>query len=287
MFAHECLEPPEDSESPSTRRDPSPEKRQEEHDPEDPSIEEFPQDQRLIMEQFRAMEARLKEDEDTFDGVPPSPVVGADRSPSYSDLPTPSPGLLARDQSPSLGSIPEERSSRPVLSSLPGASLPDKKNSSFSRRYSNDSSANGRRSRLSRSRESDSSLEQDKDQPATATSTSPDSKGKDKAEAVAEQSPPDVKIQAASPASSTRADSAEGQDTATTTGVASDPQSQLKSRNQQPSPLADRPTTPHSVHSSTQDVKSKNYLKIFFKTVFVDWLGGLILRLFGSRRRQD
>lgn len=112
-FSHECIEPVmEGSASPAIQRPWTPEmptEEAEEYDFNDPSIEEFPTDKRGILQHVFAMEARLPPDETRDDGIPPSPVVGHDRQLGAIALPTPSPGLLPTDMSPSLESIPEEQ----------------------------------------------------------------------------------------------------------------------------------------------------------------------------------
>jgi hypothetical protein len=54
----------------------------------------------------------------------------------------------------------------------------------------------------------------------------------------------------------------------------------LKSRK----PPADRPITPTSMRSQGQDAKSKNFLKAYLHLFFVEWIGGLIMRLCGGGR---
>ncbi|KAH7348373.1 hypothetical protein BKA65DRAFT_259425 [Rhexocercosporidium sp. MPI-PUGE-AT-0058] len=59
--------------------------------------------------------------------------------------------------------------------------------------------------------------------------------------------------------------------------------SQIKSRKRPASP-PDRPLTPSSIRGREQ---SKNFLKAFWRVVFVEWIGGLIMRLCnGGRSRQ-
>lgn len=112
-FSHECIEPVvEGSASPAIQRPWTPEmptEEAEEYDFNDPSIEEFPTDKRGILQHVFAMEARLPPDETRDDGIPPSPVVDHDRQLGVIPLPSPSPGLLATEISPSLESIPEEQ----------------------------------------------------------------------------------------------------------------------------------------------------------------------------------
>jgi hypothetical protein len=74
-------------------------------------------------------------------------------------------------------------------------------------------------------------------------------------------------------------------DTAKSTGIEEENgRSQLKSRRQQSPERAERPLTPNSVRSAGKDAKSQNFLKAFWRVVFVDWIGGLITRLCGGSR---
>ncbi|KAH9210779.1 hypothetical protein DL95DRAFT_196144 [Leptodontidium sp. 2 PMI_412] len=59
---------------------------------------------------------------------------------------------------------------------------------------------------------------------------------------------------------------------------------QIQSRKKKASPTPDRPLTPSSMRGKEQ---SKNFLKAFWRVVFVEWIGGLIMRLCnGGRGRQ-
>ncbi|KAJ5039062.1 uncharacterized protein L3040_006732 [Drepanopeziza brunnea f. sp. 'multigermtubi'] len=60
----------------------------------------------------------------------------------------------------------------------------------------------------------------------------------------------------------------------------------LISRKQPPSPVPERPITPSSLRSVNKDAGSRNFLKAFWRVVFVDWIGGLIVRLCGGNRRK-
>jgi hypothetical protein len=110
---------------------------------------------------------------------------------------------------------------------------------------------------------------------------------------------PSITVQPATPGSSTRNGLGDGStwgesfkkpvDAARSSAIASENgRSQITSRKSQrpptPSP-PDRPITPTSMRSSHKDVKSRNFLKAFWRVVFVDWIGGLILRLCGGGRR--
>lgn len=110
---------------------------------------------------------------------------------------------------------------------------------------------------------------------------------------------PHITVQPATPGSSMRNGLGDGSswaeplkkpdDTARSSAIASeDARPQVTSRKPQRPPTPshpDRPITPTSMRSSHKDVKSRNFLKAFWRVVFVDWIGGLILRLCGGGRR--
>jgi hypothetical protein len=58
--------------------------------------------------------------------------------------------------------------------------------------------------------------------------------------------------------------------------------SNLKSR---VTSTVERPVTPTSIHAALSGKESHNFFKVFWRTVFVDWIGGLIRQIFGGRRR--
>jgi hypothetical protein len=99
---------------------------------------------------------------------------------------------------------------------------------------------------------------------------------------------PTITLQPATPRSSIRTVGTDPTDTpskaestGSSTGTGSDLVSRKKQRAMSPTP--DRPLTPGSMRS-TKDVKDKNFLKAFWRVVFVDWIGGLIARLCGGGR---
>ncbi|KAH7419579.1 hypothetical protein BKA64DRAFT_21126 [Cadophora sp. MPI-SDFR-AT-0126] len=72
-------------------------------------------------------------------------------------------------------------------------------------------------------------------------------------------------------------------DTAKSTAIDNN-NTQMKSRKQPAKSLPDRPLTPSSMRGKEQ---SRNFLKAFWRVVFVEWIGGLIIRLCnGGRGRQ-
>jgi hypothetical protein len=71
-----------------------------------------------------------------------------------------------------------------------------------------------------------------------------------------------------------------------------DDQGQVTSRKRQPSPTrnVESPVTPKSVRSNgkdPKDIKAGNIFKTIFHIVFVEWIGGFIMRLCGGRRRRQ
>jgi hypothetical protein len=61
----------------------------------------------------------------------------------------------------------------------------------------------------------------------------------------------------------------------------------IRARKQGQPPNPERPLTPNSVRSAGKDAHERNFLKAFWRVVFVDWIGGLILRICGGGRRQN
>lgn len=61
----------------------------------------------------------------------------------------------------------------------------------------------------------------------------------------------------------------------------------VRSRKQSKAPVPERPLTPNSVRSAGKDAHERNFIKAFWRVFFVDWIGGLILRLCGGNRRRN
>lgn len=108
-------------------------------------------------------------------------------------------------------------------------------------------------------------------------------------ELLASDQGPSITLQPATPRASLRTtdtDLTEATDAGESTSVAtSGRSSELASRKKQRAmtPSPDRPLTPSSIRSN-KDVKSRNFLKAFWRVVFVDWIGGLLARCFGGGR---
>lgn len=91
---------------------------------------------------------------------------------------------------------------------------------------------------------------------------------------------PSADGEAASTVKSSEADG--GSSSAKSTAVDAGNASQLKKRVVAP----DRAATPTSIRSTgIQAAKSGNWFRAFFRTVFVDWIGGFVSRLWGGRRK--
>ncbi|CAG8954134.1 hypothetical protein HYFRA_00009238 [Hymenoscyphus fraxineus] len=109
-------------------------------------------------------------------------------------------------------------------------------------------------------------------------------------ELVASGEGPSITLESATPRASlapTDSEFSEAQTAGESTSIAtSGRSSQLASRKKQRAmtPSPDRPLTPTSIRSNKDDVKSRNFLKAFWRAVFVDWIGGLIASCFGGGR---
>lgn len=49
----------------------------------------------------------------------------------------------------------------------------------------------------------------------------------------------------------------------------------------------ERPLTPSSVRSAGKEAEERNFLKAFWKVVFIDWIGGFIMKLCGGDRKRQ
>ncbi|EPQ64415.1 Bgt-5059 [Blumeria graminis f. sp. tritici] len=75
---------------------------------------------------------------------------------------------------------------------------------------------------------------------------------------------------------------------AMSTGVSGENSSRLNLRkppSRRDLKASDRPITPNSIGSSKKDVKSRNFLKAFWRVIIVEWIGGMIMKLCGVGRR--
>ncbi|RDW59531.1 hypothetical protein BP6252_12618 [Coleophoma cylindrospora] len=276
----------------------------------DPTLEQFPHDRRSILERVRTVETRLDEDETKFEGVPPSPVVGANRSPDSRLLASPSAALLASDEarSPSRSSFGEGTEPLEKLTRLPSAvSLRSSGVSELKRiTEEDDSISNGG---LESSLEvEESSDDVDQSEPIPDSTTPPEQTGNgthkepelsngaksSDAEKVKEVESgvagPQILVHSATPSSSTpnllneASDKDSKSNDGKSTGIETEDgrSSQLTAR-KQPTP-AERSITPNTIRSEHAK-ESGNILKAFWRVVFIDWIGGFLSRLCGSRRQ--
>ena len=93
---------------------------------------------------------------------------------------------------------------------------------------------------------------------------------------------PNITIQPATPAAMKTDFVPRPLDTAKSTAIEEENGRQVKSRKPR-SQSPERPVTPSSMRSATRDAKSKNFLKAFWRVLFVDWIGGLVRALCGGR----
>jgi len=277
----------------------------------------FPTERAAILETLRSTARRLSEDQTSIEGIPPSPVVGANGHPERLDFPKPSPNMLPRNEehSPSMDSIPEEQGYQEELL----ANLPEHANNA----PDFEGVGNGAIEELENETSSvkvetvaEAVIPEPPPTPIEPTQTNPEdqtdglfiaakpvtpvihdngeqlgaeqnipSKGE---EVVSPKTGPSIMIEAATPSSSLRTRGSEQGnkpvDTAKSTAIEEEnDRGQLTSRRPS-SPLPERPLTPASMRSAGKDAKSKNFLKNFLKLVFVDWIGGFFRRLCGGRR---
>lgn len=278
----------------------------------DPTLEQFPRDRRSILERVRTVETRLDEDETKFEGVPPSPVVGANPSPDVRQLSSPSPAMLPSDEgrSPSRHSFGEGNEPVEKLTRLPSAvSLRSSGMSELKRiTEEDDTVSNGG---LEEPGVEVQEVPEDFD--ASPAESAPDSvvpteqngdgthkepklsnsarmtAGNEVIEAEPDAAGPKILVHSATPSSSTAnllgetsSKDKKGED-GKSTGIETEDahSSQLTSRKQQTP--GERSITPNTI-GSEHAKKSGNILKAFWRVVFVDWIGGFLTRLCGSRR---
>jgi hypothetical protein len=293
-------------------------------DIDDPSLEDFPHDRTSIIEQVRTMETRLSEDETAVDGVAPSPVVGANHHVERLEFPTLSPSLLAEDRLPSLDSIAEEHLEHKddSLTSLPNLAKLNEGNGrhEFTSVGSSEDEDEGEAIKKQEREPSVDIQEIALEIPISVPSNSltfetapavetPEAASKvlkpivpvtgDRnfndgesyiCEIAASDEGPSITVQPATPGSSTKTRTSDPfpkvPNTAKSTAISEEPipNLQLRMRASQQSPSAERPFTPTSMRSAGKDAKSKNFLKAFWRVVFVDWIGGLIAKFCGGGR---
>ena len=101
---------------------------------------------------------------------------------------------------------------------------------------------------------------------------------------------PNITVQPATPGSSlmtpTTDPFSEPIDTAKSTAIEQENGRTKMISRKQPAPSPERSLTPTSMRSAGKDAKSRNFLKAFWRVVFVEWIGGFIMRLCGGDRQK-
>jgi hypothetical protein len=103
------------------------------------------------------------------------------------------------------------------------------------------------------------------------------------------QDSPNITFSPATPGSSISAidqfEKSVTKDEAKSTGIDDESRtSQIKARKSHPPTPPERPITPQSMRSAGKEARERNFLKAFWRVVFVDWIGGFIFRLCGGGR---
>jgi len=103
------------------------------------------------------------------------------------------------------------------------------------------------------------------------------------------QDSPNITFSPATPVSSISAtdhfENPVTEDKAKSTGIDDESgTSQIKARKPYPPTPPERPITPQSMRSAGKEAHERNFLKAFWRVVFVDWIGGFIFRLCGGGR---
>ncbi|KAI8276488.1 hypothetical protein K4K60_007659 [Colletotrichum sp. SAR11_57] len=316
LFAHEALgpyEPPSDSEGATKEYEHhgTVEYDVDKYDLNDPALERLPSKREEILNTVRNVETGRNEDQTYFHGTPMSPIVGSRKagldpyeeaviSPGPSspgvgkklELPRKKQGSMVSERSlASLGSIVEEEGKdSPGLDEanretegpvrVPSPAVRPTPNVFNSPASDEDEGVvmKGSKSKPKKSGE-------------PGRSESPDYNGNTNGKHSRDLSPKTQPAQPDSPsihvqppddaAESSNAAASNSDGKASTTARDESHKGQLKKRGGASS--TDRPGTPSSIHS-VADSKG-NWLSAFFRVLFVDWIGGLFSRLFGSKRK--
>jgi len=310
LFAHECIHPPPggfETHAPpkpeAVKSKPSIQERAIDFD--DPSLEEFPSERHAILEHVRLAQTRLPEDETSVEGIPPSPVVGGRPPPEYMELPS---SPLTTVVSPSLDSIPEDGEEgyrEELLSALPdGANYNSQPHLTEAGNNEEEPVAEARNpsidvqevsqippSHQAKFQEIAPSMGAE---PVNLPVTpfvydgsqqlgAPDSPPK---EIATPEAGPRIMVQPATPSLSLQTNPVKAIDTAKATAIEKENgRTQVTSR-KSATPAPERPLTPSSIRSAGKDAKSRDFLKAFWRVVFVEWIGGFIMRLCGGDRQK-
>lgn len=269
LFAHECFGPPyEKTEAcgPAHTMDgPSAiDEYEAEIDADDPMLETFPNDRQSIIAQVKSTGTRLNHDETAVEAVPSSPIL---HTTEKLELLSPSPRIMKADRSPSMKSIVEEND--------------DEDEDEDEDTPINLPSPTHRFSSITKpglvSTDDDENIEPDEAQALPSGSSendnviqTPDFSSDGSSEPNHGIAAPTLEPNNANMAISTSTDES-------INGIGS-----LRMRSA-PSNI-NRSRTPDSIHPPKKNYESRNFLKAFWQTVFVGWIGGLIARLCGDRR---
>ncbi|KAK1505973.1 uncharacterized protein CCOS01_16663 [Colletotrichum costaricense] len=287
-----------------------------EYDLNDPTLERWPSNRDGIIDAVRKVETGRNEDQTAFYGAPISPVNGTRRASSdqYFDeavlssgpsspgstkrleLPRKSHGSMVSDRSLlSLGSIAEEDKETPNaeeanredegLVRVPSPAVRPTPHAFTSPGSDDDEGVVMKGSKSRKSSESSSS-----DSPAAnGQSNGKQSRDLSPKTRPAEPLSPAIRVEPPQDRASSsvsqdgelaRASASSPGGEATTSGRDGGHKGQLKKRGPA---STERPGTPSSIHS-VADSKG-GWLQAFFRVLFVDWIGGLFSRLFGSKRK--
>ncbi|KAK2021985.1 hypothetical protein LX32DRAFT_711325 [Colletotrichum zoysiae] len=288
------------------------------YDLNDPTLERWPSNRSGIIDAVRKVETGLNEDQTSFHGAPLSPVIGSRKagldqyyeeavlssgpsSPSSTkrlELPRRSHGSMVSDRSLlSLGSIAEEDKETPSAEEagsenddmvrVPSPAIRPTPSALTSPASDEDEGVVMKGSKVKSRKSSESS-----------TPDSPHLNGLPNGKHAMDKSPKGASAQPDSPGvlvetpeqigepsnakdnNQTRSVESAPDGSASTTGRDDGHKGQIKKRG---ASSAERPSTPSSIHSVT-DSKG-GWLQAFFRVLFVDWIGGLFSRVFGSRRK--
>ncbi|KAK2011442.1 hypothetical protein LZ32DRAFT_606454 [Colletotrichum eremochloae] len=284
------------------------------YDLNDPTLERWPSNRSGIIDAVRKVETGLNEDRTTFHGAPLSPLIGSRKagldqdyeeavlssgpsSPASAkrlELPRRSHGSMVSDRSHlSLGSIAEEDKETPNAEEanfenddmvrVPSPAIRPTP-SALTSPASDEDEGVVMKGFKAKSRKSSESVRSEsphlngepngKHSVDESSPTQPDRPGAlvETPEHIGESSDAEDNNQTRS------VDFGPG-GSALTTGRDDGHKGQVKKRG---ASSVERPSTPSSIHSVT-DSKG-GWLQAFFRVLFVDWIGGLFSRMFGSRR---
>lgn len=287
------------------------------YDLNDPSLERWPSNRDGIIDAVRKVETGRNEDQTSFHGAPLSPVIGSRKtsldpyfdetvlsgpsSPNSAkrlELPRKSHGSMVSDRSLlSLGSIAEEDKETPNadeanrenegLIRVPSPAVRPTPNVFTSPASDEDEGVvmKGSKSKAKKSPEP----ERERSSEINGEANGKYSRDPSPKTRPAQSNSPSIRVQ--SPGEEAESSSAQDGEQATAvapisggeasaTGRDGGHNGQLKKRG---ASSTERPGTPSSIQSVTNS--KGGWVQAFFRVLFVDWIGGLFTRLFGSKRK--